>query len=115
MSKNIKISDASIKQLRRLPSRERIICEQVLKNEVIDWMHITSDTIVMGALIVLIEEDHYGKNIERDDSRLRRFAENLQELIDYTAGRYDQAMAEALRRRLHNHGIDYDGMWGEKE
>ena len=106
---NVKISDATMKQLKRFPSRERIIAEQVLKNEVLDWMHITADSCVMGALIVLIEEFQFGANVNRDDSRIKHFITALQETIDFAAGRYDQAMAEALRKRLHDLGIDYEG------
>lgn len=105
---SVKISEATMRQLRRFPSKEKIIAEQVLRNEVLDRMHITSDTIVMGALIVLIEEFHFGTNVNREDSRVKHFISALNDLVDFAAKRYDQAMAEAMRKRLHDLGIDYE-------
>ena len=103
-----KISDASIKQLRRLPSRERILAEQIIKNEIIDKTRITADSCTMAAIITLIENDRYGKNVRRADSKIRAFMDYYQEVMDYAAERYGDAMAEGLRKRLHDLGIDYE-------
>ena len=108
MSKNVKISDASIKQLRRLPSRERILCEQIIRKEKIDATDVTCDTVVLASAIVLIEEFGFGSNTRRPDSRVKRYFDKLQELVDFAGTRYGDALAEALRKRLHYLGIDYE-------
>lgn len=105
---NTKISDASIKQLRRFPSRERIIAEQIIRNEIIDKVRVTSDACTMAAIIVMIEKFEFGTNVRREDSRIRQFMDYYQEVMDYAAERYGDAMAEGLRKRLHDLGIDYE-------
>ena len=105
---NYKISDATRKQLRRMPDRYRIIAEQVLKNEVCDAVDVTADSIMLAWSIVLIEHQGYGTNTRRPDSRLKKCYDEVQAIIDFSAKRYGDAMAEALRKRLHDLGIDYE-------
>ena len=105
---NVKISDASIKQLRRLPSRERILAEQIIRKEKMDAVDVTADSIMLAWSIVLIETQGYGTNTKRPDSRLKRCYDEVQKIIDFAAGRYGDAMAEGLRKRLHDLGIDYE-------
>ena len=105
---NVKISDASLKQLRRFPYKERMIAEQIVRNEIIDKVRVASDACTMAAIIVMIEKFEFGTNVRREDSRIRQFMEYYQELMDYAAERYGDAMAEGLRKRLHDLGIDYE-------
>ena len=78
---NIKISDASIKQLRRFPYKERMIAEQIVRNEIIDKVRVASDACTMAAIIVMIEKFDFGTNVRREDSRIRAFMDYYQELI----------------------------------
>ena len=105
---NYKISDASIKQLRRFPYKERMIAEQIIKKEVKDWIDIVADTCIMGALIELIEDFHFGTNVHREDSQIKKFMAGFQEITDYAAQRYGDAMAEGLRKRLHDLGVEFE-------
>ena len=105
---NVKISDASLKQLRRFPYKERMIAEQIIRNEIIDKTRITADSCTMAAIITMIEKGGYGTNVRREDSRIRQFMDYYQELMDFAAERYGDAMAEGLRKRLHDLGIDYE-------
>lgn len=111
-----KISDATRKQLRRMPDRYRIIAEQALKNEVADAVGVTADSCVLASAIVLIEEFGFGSNTRRVDSRIKHYFDKLQELVDFAGERYGDALAEGLRKRLHDLGIDYVRVErGEKE
>ena len=105
---NVKISDASLKQLRRFPYKERLIAEQIVRAEIIDKVRLTTDACTMAAIIVMIEKFDFGTNVRRDDSRIRAFMDYYQEVMDYSAERYGDAMAEGLRKRLHDLGIDYE-------
>ena len=105
---NPKITDASLKQLRRFPYKERMIAEQIVKAEKRDATSITADSCTIAAIITMIEAFGYGTNVRREDSRIKKFMDSLQELIDLAAGRYGDAMAEGLRKRLHDLGIDYE-------
>lgn len=103
-----KISDASLKQLRRFPYKERMIAEQIVRSEIIDKVRLTTDACTMAAIIVMIEKFDFGTNVRRDDSRIRQFMDCYQEVMDFAADRYGDAMAEGLRKRLHDLGIDYE-------
>jgi hypothetical protein len=60
----------------------------------------------MAALIVLIEEFGWGTD-EKKSTKIPRFMKALQETIDINADKFDDAVAEGLRIRLHNLGIDF--------
>jgi hypothetical protein len=103
-----KISDATMKQLRRLPEKHRIIAEQAFRKEVGDAVTVTADSCVLASAIVLMEEFKFGANTKRPDSRMKHYFDALNELIDFSAKRYGDAMAEALRKRLKDLGIEYE-------
>lgn len=103
-----KISDASMKQLLRMPDKYRVIAKQVVRNEVCDAVTVTADSCVLASAIVLMEEFKFGANTKRPDSRMKHYFDSLNELIDFSAKRYGDAMAEALRKRLKDLGIEYE-------
>lgn len=103
-----KISDASMKQLLRLPDKYRVIAKQVVRNEVCDAVNVTADSLMLAWSIVMIELWGYGTNTRRADSRLKKTYDEVQKIIDFAAGRYGDAMAEALRKRLKDLGIEYE-------
>ena len=105
---NPKITDASLKQLRRFPYKERMIALQVVKAEKIDAVRVTADACTIGAIITMIEAFGFGTNVRREDSQIKKFMEYYQELMDYASEHYGDAVAEGLRKRLHDLGIDYE-------
>jgi hypothetical protein len=106
----IKVSKATLATIRRFPELYKRQAMQVIDAEVRRAISITSDAFVMASMLVLIEE--FGFGTKEDSTRLPRFVKALQDTIDTNAAQYDDAVAEGLRNRLSNLGVDYDG--GEK-
>ncbi len=106
----VKVSKATLATIKRFPELYKRQAMQVIDKEVRSAISITADAFVMASMLVLIEE--FGFGTKEDSTRLPRFVKALQDTIDINATQYDDAVAEGLRNRLHNLGIDYTG--GEK-
>ena len=102
----IPISAPSMKQLNAFPSRLKIIAHSVVDSEVRDKVAITADTMLMAAMLTLIEDFEFGKRT-CDNARLRRFVAGVQERVDTAADLYTDAVAIGLKNRLHTYGIEY--------
>ena len=103
----VKVSKATLATIRRFPELYKRQAMQVIDSEVRRAISITSDAFVMASMLVLIEE--FGFGTKEDSTRLPRFVKALQDTIDTNAEQYDDAVAEGLRNRLSNLGVDYDG------
>ena len=57
-------------------------------------------------MLVLIEDFGFGTD-EKKSTRIYKFIERLQAMIDTRAEQYDNAIAVGLRNRLHNLGVEY--------
>ena len=106
----VKVSKATLATIKRFPELYKRQAMQVIDTEVRSAINITADSFVMASMIVLIEQ--FGFGTKEDSTRLPRFVKALQDTIDLNAEQYDDAVAEGLRNRLSNLGVDYDG--GEK-
>ena len=101
----IPIKKASLKTINRFPQLYKIQALQVIDSEVHDAINTTADSFVMAAILALIEEFDFGTT-ERS-TRIKRFTERLQSIIDTSAETFDDAVREGLRNKLHNLGVDY--------
>lgn len=102
----IKVSKATMATIKRFPELYKRQAMQVIDTEVRNSIRITADAFVMASMLVCIEE--FGFGTKEDSTRLPRFVKALQETIDTSAEWYDDAVAEGLRNRLHNLGVEYD-------
>lgn len=101
------VSKATMDCVRRFPQLYKMQALQVIDKEVRDAINITADTFVMASMVVMIE--HYGLDATNEDS-INTFVKHLQDIVDFNADRYDDAVAEGLRNRLRNsYGIEYKG------
>lgn len=103
----IKVSKATMATIKRFPELYKRQAMQVIDWEVRDAISITADAFVMGAMLVLIE--NFGFGTQEGSTRIYKFVDELQKIIDFSAERFDDAVAEGLRNRLHNLGINYGG------
>ena len=101
----IKVSKATLATIKRFPELYKRQAMQVIDAEVRDAISITADSFVMASMIVLIEQ--FGFGTKEDSTRLPRFVKALQDTIDVNATQYDDAVAEGLRNKLHNLGVNY--------
>jgi hypothetical protein len=102
----VKVSKATLATIRRFPELYKRQSMQVIDSEVRRAISITSDAFVMASMLVLIEE--FGFGTKEDSTRLPRFVKALQDTIDTNAEQYDDAVAEGLRNRLSNLGVNHD-------
>lgn len=101
----IVVSKATMATIKRFPELYKRQAQQVIDTEVRSAISITADAFVMGAMLVLIEK--FGFGTKEGSTRIYKFVEELQNVIDLGATQYDDAVAEGLRNRLHNLGIEY--------
>ena len=94
------------KRVKRFPELYKRQAQDAISYAVKDTLNITADSFIMGALIVLIEEFGWGTD-EKKATRIPRFMSALQEIIDINSDKYDDAVAEGLRIRLHKLGVDF--------
>ncbi len=106
----VKVSKATMATIRRFPELYKRQSMQVIDSEVRRAISITSDAFVMASMLVLIEQ--FGFGTTENSTRIHRFVKALQDTIDTGAEYYDDAVAEGLKNRLHNLGVNYTG--GEK-
>ena len=102
---SIPIKPVTEKTINRFPMLYKIQAKQAIEYEVKDAIRITADSFVMAAILALIEEFDFGTT-ERS-TRIKRFTERLQSIIDTSAETFDDAVREGLRNKLHNLGVDY--------
>ena len=101
----IPVSKATLKQINRFPELYKRQALQVLHREVDDHIRVTADSFVMASILALVEEFGFGTS-ERA-TRVKRYLDKLQEVIDTNAKFYDNAVAEGLHNRLAALGIEY--------
>lgn len=99
----IPVSKATIKVVNRFPELYKRQALQAIDGEVTDAIRITADSFVMASAISIIELGL----CDPDTEDIHKYIAKLQEVIDTGAEYYDDAVAEGLRNRLHNYGIDY--------
>ncbi len=95
----IAVSKATLATVKRFPELYKRQAMQAIDAEVRDKATIAIDTMVMASLLVLVEQ---GRGME-----IPAFVAALQEIVDTSADFYEDAVAEGLRNRLHNLGIEY--------
>lgn len=95
----IPVSKATLATVKRFPELYKRQAMQAIDAEVRDKATIAIDTMVMASLLVLVEQ---GRGME-----IPAFVAALQEIVDTSADFYEDAVAEGLRNRLHNLGIEY--------
>lgn len=103
----VKVSKATMATIRRFPELYKRQSMQVIDSEVRRAISITSDAFVMASMLVLVQE--FGFGTKEDSTRLPRFVKALQDTIDTSAEYYEEAVAEGLKNRLHNLGVNYTG------
>jgi hypothetical protein len=103
----VKVSKATLATVKRFPELYKRQAMQVIDTEVRNAISIAVDSAVMAAMIVLIEQFSFGT--KEDSTRLPRFVKALQDTIDTGADFYEDAVAEGLRNKLHNLGVEYGG------
>ena len=103
----IKVSKATMDCVRRFPQLYKMQAFQVIDKEVRDAISITADAFVMAAMIALVED--FGFGTKAGSTRLYKFVEKMQTIIDFGAEQYDTAVSEGLRNRLQNLGVEYVG------
>jgi hypothetical protein len=103
----IPLKPVTYKTVNRFPALYKIQAQQAIRYEVREAIRTTCDSVVMAAMIALVEEFDFGTN-ERS-TKLLRFKKALQEIIDTNSDFYSDAVAEGLKNRLHNLGVDYKG------
>lgn len=96
----MKCLDAKQKRTRTESRQERRIadCETAAISK-------TLECVVGAAMLVLIDEFGFGTR-PRADARLPRFVEGLRREINASSLRYDDAILEGIRNKLHNRGVD---------
>lgn len=102
----IPVSKATLKTINRFPELYKRQALQVLDYEKHETIRMTADSFVMASLIALVEE--FGFGTTETSTRLNRFVDKLQEVIDTSAEYYDDAVVEGLHNKLHALGIDYN-------
>lgn len=101
----VKCSDKIEKAIKRFPTAYKIQVEKMLDEAIKDTTCIVSDTMLQAAMIALIEDFGFGTN--KRSNRIQKFVKSVQNIVDTTAMRYDDAMAYGLNNRLHELGIEY--------
>ncbi len=102
----IKLSPWSAKMLKQLPDKQRIIAKAILQAEIRDTVRVSVDTILMAAILAGVEEGFWGTRCNA--TRIQRFVARINNIVDTNVDRYDDAVAEGLRAKLHSLGVDYD-------
>lgn len=95
----------TVKELRKFPEPYRTMAASMIRHQSREAVRITADSLIMGAMIVLIEE--FGFGTTANATKLRIFHEKLQAVVDTSAEYYDDAVAEGLKNRLYRLGVEY--------
>lgn len=94
------------KPINRFPMVYRMQAQKAIDYAVRDTVRVTADAFIMASVLALIEEFDFGT--KEQSTRIPRFIAKLQDVIDTNADFYDDAIAEGLKNKLHNYGIEYD-------
>jgi hypothetical protein len=94
------------KAISRFPQIYKMQALRAIDVKTSEAIRMTADAFVMASMLAVVEEFGFGTN-ERS-TRLQRFVDKLQEIIDISAERYDDAVVEGLHNRLANLGIEYN-------
>ena len=86
---------------------------KAVENEVHDAIRTTADAFVMASILALVEE--FGFGTTEQATRIPRFVNRLQGIIDVNAEHYDDAVAIGLRNKLHGLGIEYKEVFGDEQ
>lgn len=108
-NKKYKYNPAIIKAVNRFPFLYKKQAFEMLEMVRHDSVALTFDGVVCAAMLVLKQEFGFGK------VRLKRFAEQLQRYIDGNCDLYDGTFVEGMIYQLKQHGIEYQGVSGERE
>ena len=101
----IKISPWSAKMLKQMPDKYRIIMRKILDYEIRDTVRVSVDTILMAAILAGVEEGFWGT--WGNATRIPRFVARINKIVDTNVDRYDDAVAEGLKAKLHSLGVEY--------
>ena len=102
---SIPIKEVTAKTINRFPMLYKMQAQKAIEYEVADAIRITADSFVMASVLALVEE--FGFGTTENATRIPRFITRLQSIIDVNAEHYDDAVAEGLRNKLHDLGIEY--------
>lgn len=94
------------KPIKRFPMVYKMQAQKAIDYAIDDAIRTTADSFVMASVLALVEEFDFGT--KENSTRIPRFIAKLQEIIDTNADFYDDAVAEGLKNKLHNLGIEYD-------
>ena len=100
----IPLKPVTYKTVNRFPALYKIQAQQAICYEVREAVRITCDSLVYASMIALVEEFGFGTN--EQSTRLLRFRNALQEIIDTNADFYSDAVAEGLKNRLLALGVN---------
>jgi hypothetical protein len=100
------MKESTAKTINRFPVLYKMQAQKVIEYEVADAIRITADSFVMASILALVEE--FGFGTTGNATRICRYIAKLQSIIDTNAEHYDDAVAEGLRNKLHNLGIEYN-------
>jgi hypothetical protein len=101
----IPLKPVTYKTVNRFPALYKIQAQQAIRYEVREAVRTTCDSVVVAAMIALIEEFGFGTN--EQSTRLFRFRNALQQIIDTNADFYSDAIAEGLKNRLRALGVEF--------
>lgn len=93
------------KAINRFPALYKMQAHKAIDLAVDDAINTTADSFVMASILVLVEQ--FGFGATEKSTRIGKFVSALQEVIDTNAAYYDEAVAEGLRNKLKNLGIEY--------
>lgn len=102
----IPVSKATMKTVSRFPELYKRQAIQVIEQEKSKAIRSTANAFLMATMIVLVEE--FGFGTTANSTKLLRFRDALQNLIDASSDYYSDAVVEGLHNRLHNLGIEYN-------
>ena len=101
----IKIPNEVRAQIRRFPMVYRVQAENACVYAMTDAIDISCDASIMASVLALIEV--FGWGTGKSATRIPRFMAEVQKNMDKFAERDGDAMAEGMRARLHNYGVEY--------
>ena len=110
---SIPIKEVTRKTINRFPMIYRMQALKAVENEVHDAIRTTADAFVMASILALVEE--FGFGTTEQATRIPRFVNRLQGIIDVNAEHYDDAVAIGLRNKLHGLGIEYKEVFGDEQ
>jgi hypothetical protein len=94
------------KPINRFPMVYKLQAQKAIDYAIRDAIRTTADAFVMGSILAVIET--FGCGTGKNATKIHEYVAALQEIIDTNADFYDDAVAEGLKNKLHNYGIEYD-------